>query len=213
MLSVAVAVRVAGEAVEQVGDVRGEHWIAREQTDVLVHRCRCWVVVPGADMAVTADRVALTPYEEDGLGMRLQPDDAVDDVDAGLLEGPRPGDVRLLVAPSRQLDEGDHLLAGLGRAHERAHDRGLALVGRAVERLLDREDVGIVGRLVDERLDRGRESVVRVLHEHLLRAESREDVTGSSHRAAELGRRHASPWLRRESRAPQLGQRPEIAEV
>ena len=43
--------------------------------------------------------------------MRLQTDDAVDDVDARLLQRPRPVDVRLLVAPRLQLDQRDDLLA------------------------------------------------------------------------------------------------------
>ena len=92
-------------------------------------------------------------------------------------------------------------LPGLGRADERADDRRLALVGRAVERLLDREHVRVVGRLVDERLDRGREAVVRVLDEHVAaRAATAKMSRGSATRAAELGRRHAEP--RRRASAP-----------
>jgi hypothetical protein len=117
-------------------------------------------------------------------------------VDTGLLERPRPGDVGLLVASGRQLDEGDHFLSVLRGTHERAYDRGFALVGRPVDRLLDRKHVGVVGRLVDERLDRGREPVVWVLYQHLARAQRGEDVTGAGHRAAKLGWGHAEPWLR-----------------
>ena len=51
--------------------------------------------------------------------MGLQPDQAVDDVHAGLLELARPGDVRGLVEPGLDLDEGEHLLAGLGGVDER----------------------------------------------------------------------------------------------
>src|SRR5690625_5846985 len=52
---------------------------------------------------------------------------------------PISGDVGLLVEAGLDLDDGEHLLAGLGRVDEGVDDRGVA--GGAVERLLDREHV------------------------------------------------------------------------
>ena len=72
--------------------------------------------------------VALARGRPADLGVRLQPEEAVDDVHAALLERARPLDVRLLVEARLQLDERRHLLAVLGRARERLHDRRVAAV-------------------------------------------------------------------------------------
>ena len=71
--------------------------------------------------------------------MRLQAEEAVDDVHAALLERARPLDVALLVEARLELDDRRHLLAVLGGARERLDDRRVA--ARAVERLLDGEHV------------------------------------------------------------------------
>ena len=52
---------------------------------------------------------------------------------------------------------------------------GLSADG-AVERLLDREHVRVARGLLDERLDRGRERVVRVVHEDVAVAQDPEEV-------------------------------------
>ena len=50
--------------------------------------------------------------------MGLEADEAVHDVDAGLLELARPHDVRGLIEAGLHLDEREHLLAGLGSVDE-----------------------------------------------------------------------------------------------
>ncbi len=211
-LAIAPLVRVAGEVVEQVGDVGGQLGVGREEPDVLVAPRRDRVVVARPDMAVAADQPCFGADDEDGLGVGLQSDDAVDDVHAGLLQPPRPPDVRLLVAARLQLDQRDHLLAGLGGLHERLHDRAL-LVGRPVERLLDREHVAVVRGLAHELLDRGRERVVRVLDEHVARPEHLEDVGRRTFRRGEARLGDADPRLRLQRRPPQLRQGLQVAEV
>ena len=62
--------------------------------------------------------------------MGLQPDEAVDDVDARLFEDARPFDVGLLVEAGLQLDEGHDLLAR--RAAALASARTIALSVPAV---------------------------------------------------------------------------------
>ena len=121
------------------------------------------VVVAGADVEVAAEPRALAADDERDLRVRLEPDEAVHDVRAGLLEAAGPDDVVLLVEAGLDLDQDDDLLALLRRADQRPDDRGVA--GRPVQRLLDRQDVGVVGGLVDEPLDRGRERLVRVVQE------------------------------------------------
>ena len=74
------------------------------------------VVVAGREVHVAAQLVLLAAHHERRLGVRLQAEEAVDDVHAALLERARPLDVALLVEARLELDDGGHLLAVLGRA-------------------------------------------------------------------------------------------------
>ena len=58
--------------------------------------------------------------------MRLEADQPVDDVGAGLLELAGPIDVRLLIETGLDLDQDYDLLAALCRGDEVAHDGGVA---------------------------------------------------------------------------------------
>ena len=158
--------RVARELVEQPGEVLADLVVGGEQAEVLVDAARLRVVVARADVAVVAEAALLLPDHEGELAVGLQPDEAVDDVHAGLLELARPGDVRLLVEPRLDLDEREHLLAGLGRVDERLDDGAVAR--RAVERLLDGEHVGVGGGLLEEGLHARRERLVGVVQQHVL---------------------------------------------
>ena len=93
--------------------------------------------------------MAGAPDDEADLRVGLVAADAVDDVRAGFLERARPVDVALLVEARRELHQHGHLLVLLGRALQARDDRRSD--ARAVQRLLDRQDVGIVGGLRQER--------------------------------------------------------------
>src|SRR5699024_3446680 len=88
---------VAGELVEQPGEVLAHVRVAGEQPVVLIHPRGLRVVVAGADVAVAAQTVRFLAHHQGELAVRLQPDDAVDHVHPGALQLARPGDVRLLV--------------------------------------------------------------------------------------------------------------------
>ena len=64
--------------------------VAGQQPEVLVQAGGRGVVVAGADVGVAAQAVGLVTHDERALGVGLQPDDAVDDVDAGLLAAAWP---------------------------------------------------------------------------------------------------------------------------
>ena len=134
-----------------------------EQAEVRVQARGLGVVVAGADVQVVADAVALAAHDEDALGVGLQRRQAVDDVHARLLQRAAPLDVRALVEARLDLDQAHRLLAALGGADQRRHQR--RVVARAVHGLLDREHVGVVDRLLDEALDRAHERVVRVVEQ------------------------------------------------
>ena len=166
--------RQAGQDVEQVGDVGADLRPAGQQAEVDVQPRRLRVVVAGPDVDVAAQPGALAADDEGRLRVRLEPDQPVHDVRAGALELARPDDVRLLVEAGLDLDQDDDLLAALGGADERLDDGRVAR--RPVERLLDREDVGVVGGLGDEPLDRRGERLVRVVDEDVAGADRGEDV-------------------------------------
>ena len=103
-------------------------------------------------MGVATDPLRLVPHDHRQLAVRLEPDQPVDHVAAGVLELACPADVGLLVEARLDLDDHEHLLACLGGVDQGVDDRGVA--GGAVERLLDREHVRVGGGLLDEPLDR-----------------------------------------------------------
>ena len=72
------AAAVAGQVVEEVGQVGAEVGISGEEADVLVEPGRRRVVVAGADMAVAPDPARLGPNHQRRLGVGLQPDEAED---------------------------------------------------------------------------------------------------------------------------------------
>ena len=108
--------------------------------------------------------------------MRLEPDQAVHDVHAGLFQCARPLDVGLLVEARLDLDQRDDLLARLRRVDQRVDDR--RVTGGPVQRLLDRQHVRIRRGLLDEALHRRRERVVGMVHQHVAVAQRGEDALG-----------------------------------
>ena len=86
--------------------------------------------------------------------MGLQPRDAIDDVDARLLQRPRPADVGALVEARLELHQADRLLAALRGLDQGRHQRRVR--ARPVDGLLDREHVRVLDGLADEALDRAR---------------------------------------------------------
>ena len=134
----------AGDEVEEVGDVGGDVRVGGEQPDVLVDPRRCRVVVARADVDVALEAVTLAPDHERRLGVDLEIREAVDDVDARLLERAGPFDVPLLVEARLQLDDAHALLAVLGRLDQRRRER--RVVARAVDGRLQRRHGRIVRR-------------------------------------------------------------------
>ena len=153
-----------GQVVEQVGQVGGDLLVAREEAEVLVEPRRDRVVVPGADVRIAPQPVGLAAHNQRALGVDLQRGEAVDDMDAGRLQGARPLDVAPLVEAGLQLHQADRLLALLGSLDQRRHVR--RVVARAVDARLDGNRLRVGRRGSHEPLEGARERVVRVMHEH-----------------------------------------------
>ena len=143
--------------------------------------------------------------------MRLEADDAVDDVHAHLFERPGPPDVGLLVEARLQLDDRRHLLAVLGGLNERRHDGAVA--AGAIEGLLDPEHRRVLGRLRHEGLDGGGERVVGVVHQHVALAQQREELGRVVGRRRQPRRRHGRPGLAVQVGAVQRVEPPQPAQV
>ena len=210
-LPVRALAAVPREVVEQIGDVGAQVGVGAHQPDVLVQGRRGGVVVPRPDMAVP-DPVGFAPDHHRDLGVRLEPDHAVHDVDTSLFQDAGPGDVRFLVEPGLELDQSRHLLAGLGSPDERTDDAALA-TRRSVKGLLDRQDPGIPCRLLDEALHRGGERVVWVLHQDVAVTEHPEQTGGRVVRAQQAWLGDRAPRLFLELRSVQFVQGPQPAEV
>ena len=185
---VLVAAAVAGEVVEQLGDVGTDVGVAREDPEVLVQPGRLGVVVAGADVAVAAQLVAVVAHDEHALGVGLQPDHAVHDVDAGALELLGPADVGGLVE------------AGLAARRARRPARRARRPGSG-ERMIGLSPPArysvilialhprVLGGLLDERLGAAGEALVRVVHEDRPVAHHRERAAGRPPRRRRCARR------------------------
>ena len=68
-----VWLRVAGELVEQVGEVLADLLVGGEQPEVFVEPGRLGVVVAGAEVGVAAQPSALLPHDERSLQWVLSP--------------------------------------------------------------------------------------------------------------------------------------------
>src|SRR5207245_10924242 len=203
---------VAGEEVEELGDVRAQLGVRREQADVFIDLCGLEIVVAGADVDIASDAICSSANNQRDFCVRLEADDAIDDVDADLLQLLGPRDIRLLVTARLQFDERHHLLAALGRADQRPDDRTHRARG-AIERLLDGKDVGIVGRLVDEGFRRGGEGVIGVMDEDVPVLEGLEDIGLLDPDALQPPLGDGSPWLALEIGTVERVDRPEAAQV
>src|SRR5215469_6690252 len=104
-----------GEVVEQVGRVLPDSALGGEQAEVFVEPGGRRIVVPGADVAVAAQRaVGFLPDHQRHLAVGLQAYDPVHHVAAGFLQLARPADVGPLVEPGLELHDDHDLLTGLG---------------------------------------------------------------------------------------------------
>ncbi len=164
----------AGDVVEEVGDVRGDVLVGREDSDILVEPGRRGVVVAGPDVRVPAEPVALAPDDQRHLRVDLEVGEAVRDVHARLLQLSRPLDVAELVEPRLQLDEADGLLSLLRALDQRTDEH--AVVARAVHGRLHGDDVGVAHGGLGEHLEARDERAVGLVHENVAAADLGEDL-------------------------------------
>ncbi len=140
--------RVARQHVKESRCVFADVFGTGHQAHVCVKAGGDVVVVAGAQVDITADAVFVPADHKRDLAVGLKANQAVDHVAAGLLELAGPMDVVLLVETGFELDQHHDLLALTGGLGQAAYDRRLS--ADAVQRLLDRQDVGIAGGLLHQ---------------------------------------------------------------
>ena len=143
-LPILVGTRIAGEGVEEVGDVGNDPGIAGQVPEVRVDTGRDRVVVPRAHVNIATQPFGLAPHHQTHLGVRLETDEAIDDMHAGLLEGAGPDDVVLLIEPGLELYQHRHLLAVFPSLSQGSHDGRIR--ADTVQSLFDRQHIWIFGR-------------------------------------------------------------------
>src|SRR5690606_22249584 len=158
---------IAGDEIENLRHVMREQRIAGEHRQVGIYLRRYRMIVSRAEMHIGAQLSALAAHDKRELRMRLEFDKAENDLHARALQIARPDDIGRLVEACLQFDKSGDGLARLRRLDQRLHDR--AVLRRAIERLLDGDDIGVGRRLADE-LDHNIEGLVRMMDDDVLRA-------------------------------------------
>src|SRR5262249_38966308 len=164
---------IARYIVEQPRSIPAERRLGGEEGEIGIDLRRHRMIVAGAVMNVAAHICALPPHHHRHLGMRLELDEAENDLRTGALKVARPLDVRFLIETGLELDERRHRFAGFGGLGERRYDR---TVGRGtIERLLDGDDIGVLRGLLDELRD-DVEGLVRMVDDDILLTNGRETI-------------------------------------
>ncbi len=131
------------------------------------------MIIAGPEVAVGAIALGLAADDHRHLGVGLPVDETIDHLHSSTFERVGPEDVLLLVEACLQLDDGGDRLAGVRGVDQRLDDR--RLLARAIERLLDRDDVR-VGRRLPHELHDNLEALVGMVDEDVLLADRREAV-------------------------------------
>ena len=168
-----VCLRVACQKVKERTGVFAELAAASEEAEIGVRAGGGWVVVPRGEVNISPNAVMLAADDQRSLAMGFEAYDPVDDVHAGFLKHAGLVDVVFLIEPCLKLDQCSDLFAVFRRACQSGDDRvGL---GRAVQRHLDGEDVGVFRSMFDELDDRA-ERLVGMVDQDVLVANCGEDA-------------------------------------
>ena len=142
-------IRVAGQGAEKRAGIFRNGLRRGEQSEIRIDAGGALVVVAGPQVDVAAKAMRRPPDDQADLRMDLVAADPVDDVGSDFFERTGPADVPFLVESRGQLEDDGHLLVALGGPLQARDQRRSG--ARPIQRLFDRQDIGIVGRLRDQR--------------------------------------------------------------
>ena len=162
--SLGISRQIVEDVVHGVSEMR----VAGEQAQVGIEARGRGIVIARAEMGVAANlAVGFAPRDKRQLAMRFQADHAVEHLHACFLQIARPANVRGFVEARLQLDDNRDFFFRRG-FDQRAHDR--RILAGAIERLLDREHIGILRGAFDEPHDR-RVGIVGMVQQHVALAD------------------------------------------
>src|SRR5262245_57311194 len=167
--------RVTGHIVENVRDVARDERIGGKEREIGVDAGGNRMIVARPDVDIRGKRSTFPSHHHRQLGVGLELDEAVYDLRAGALERARPADVRFLVETRLELDQRSDRFSRFGRLDQRPHDGRFGR--RAVERLLDGDDVGIARSLLQE-LHHDVKGLVGMVDDEVLLTNGCETVAG-----------------------------------
>ena len=193
---------VTGQVDKDVFDISRQQWISSQVTPVGVQARRSRVVIAGGQVRVPFELFALAARDEHHLGVRLQTNDAIQNLSADRLQHLGPVDVGLFVKAGFQLHDHGHFLAAPNCLAQQVHQFGVAT--GTVNGLLDSEHLGVVDGFAQE-TQHGVKTLERLMQHDIARFElfKKRDAGGQLCRVArlvgwkaELGRIHQVDQLR-----------------
>ena len=162
-----------GERVEDNADFLSHFRVARQETEVRIRASCPRMIIASAEMDVVPQAIAVPPDNEERLAMRLQSDDAINDVGAGFLERARPLNIDRFIETRAQFHDRGDLFARVRRFDERFHNR--RITARPIQGHLECEHLRIARRGLDQFYDRI-ETFVGMMEQDVLLAQHFEDI-------------------------------------
>src|ERR1044071_1819939 len=102
--SILALLRESGQVVEQLRRVSTDRVINGKHSEICVSARGRGIVITGSDVNVASQCFTFAPYNERAFAVSLQPENAIDHVNASFVELASPLDVVLLIETRFQLD-------------------------------------------------------------------------------------------------------------
>src|ERR1700733_2840701 len=175
--SVIVRFRMCSEVIEDTMHAGRDLRVGRQQAEIRVETRGIGIVVAGAEVHIPAgDTVRIVANQHGQLAVRLEPDDAMEDLHPGIFKIARPADVRGFVETSHQLHHDGYFLGlrSLGKGVE--HGR----VGTGAIKRLFHGDYARILRTQLHEIDHGIGGVVGVVEQQVMVTEFVEKILGTA---------------------------------
>ena len=172
--------------MEQLDDVTRDVRPARKQPKVGIHLGGLVVVVAAADMCVAAETIWFASHDDRCFSMRFRPGNTVNNVNTRIFQRICPANIAVFVKSRFQFHKASDLFALFGGLDQHRHER--AVFAGAINGHLDGQYVVVVDRRSHKTSDGCIETLERVMHQDVARANQGKDVRGViRHRGRDRG--------------------------
>ena len=165
---------ITRKLIKQASQILTNYRIASKQAQICVKASRLRIVVASSNVAIAAQSFGFLANHKRKLAMRLQSNNAVNNVNACALKLTCPSNVGIFVESRLNLHQRKNLLASVSRVYESVDNR--RITRRAVQRLLNCKHLWIRRRLRQERLNRRRERIVRMMQQNVVLTNRSENI-------------------------------------